>query len=166
MPHTTLAELLHDELCDLYDAEMQVAQSLPALAQAVHTPVLRDAMREQVERTKTQIERLERVFDSMGHPVSGHRSHGMHGLLASCDRLLETSGSDAVRDAAIIAALQRVAHYAITAYGTAAAHAAMIGRARVARLLGESLREEKESDELLSRIAESDVNRLALAAIF
>lgn len=160
----SLHDLFVDELRDLYHAELQIAKALPRVARSVRTPALRNVLREHLEETEHQIERLERVFDTLGERGTGRKSRAMLGLLDEAGDILEVDGSDVVRDAAIIVALQRVEHYEIATYGTVITHAGMLGYTRVARLLEESLREEKHADETLTIIAEEQVNRMAMDA--
>jgi ferritin-like metal-binding protein YciE len=159
----SLQDLLLDELRDLYHAELQIAKSLPRLARAARTPVLRNALRDHLEETEHQIERLEHVFDTLGERGTGRKSRAMMGLLDEGADIVDEEGSEVVKDAALIAAIQRVEHWEIAAYGTVITHANMLGHSRVARLLEESLREEKRADEKLTIIAEEDVNRMAIA---
>jgi ferritin-like metal-binding protein YciE len=160
----SLQDLLLDELRDLYHAELQIAKALPRLAKAVRTPALRNALRDHLEETEEQILRLEQVFDQLGVRGTGRKSRAMFGLLDEGNDLMDVDGSDAVRDAALIVSIQRVEHYEIATYGTVITHAKMLGHTRIARLLEQSLDEEKKADELLTRIAEEQVNRMALAA--
>lgn len=160
----SLHELMLDELRDLYHAELQIAKSLPRIARAARTPRLREALREHQQDTERHVERLERVFDALGERGTGRRSRAMLGLLDEGLDLVDVDGSDAVRDAALISAIQRIEHYEIAAYGTVITHAGMLGHTRVARLLEESLREEKRADERLTMIAEEEVNRTAVEA--
>lgn len=160
----SLPDLLLDELRDLYDAELQIVKMLPRLARAARTPMLRQALRDHLEDTEAQIERLEQVFDLLAVRGTGRRSRAMSGLLDECRDIMDDEGSAAVRDAALIVAVQRIEHFEVATYGSAITHADMIGHHRVVRLLEETLREEKRADERLSHIAESEVNQQALAA--
>lgn len=157
----SLQDLLLDELRDLYDAELQIAKALPRLAKRVRTPALRNALRDHLEETETQVERLEQVFDQLGVRGTGRKSRAIHGLLDEGIDLIDVDGADSVRDAALILAIQRVEHYEIATYGTVITHASMLGHSRIARLLEQSLNEEKAADERLTRIAEEQVNRIA-----
>ncbi len=157
----TLQDLLLDELRDLYDAELQIAKTLPRLAKRARTPALRNALRDHLEETEAQVERLEEVFDQLGVRGTGRKSRAIHGLLEEGMDLVDVNGADSVRDAALIVAIQRVEHYEIAMYGTVITHASMVGHARIARILEQSLDEEKRADERLTRIAEQQVNRMA-----
>lgn len=157
----SLQDLLLDELRDLYDAELQIAKAIPRMLKRVRTPALRNALNDHLEDTEAQVARLEQVFDHLGVRGTGRKSRAMHGLLEEGRDLLEVDGSSAVRDAALIAAIQRVEHYEIATYGTVITHAQLLGHTRTARILEQSLDEEKRADERLTRIAEEQVNRVA-----
>ncbi|MCZ8205752.1 DUF892 family protein [Gemmatimonas sp.] len=158
----SLYDLLLDELRDLYHAELQIAKTLPRLGKAARTPALRDALRHHLEETEQQIVRLEEVFNLLGVRGTGRKSRAMLGLLDEAIDLIAAEGSDVVRDAALIAALQRVAHYEMATYGTVIAHARMLGHSPIARLLEQSRDEEQRTNAVLTRIAEQHVNRMAV----
>lgn len=158
----SLYDLLLDELRDLYHAELQIAKTLPRLGKAARTPALRDALRHHLEETEQQIVRLEEVFNLLGVRGTGRKSRAMLGLLDEAIDLIDAGGSDVVRDSALIAALQRVAHYEMAIYGTVITHARMLGHPPIARLLEPSLNEEQRINAVLTRIAEQQVNRMAV----
>lgn len=165
MTLNSLRDLLLSELRDLYHAEQQIAKALPQMARAAHTPALREALRDHLAETEEQIVRLERVFDRLGVRGTGRVSRAMRGLLEEgADIMHNDDGSGAVRDAALIGAAQRVEHYEMASYGTVITYAGMLGLDAVAELLEVSLREEKRADARLTRLAETRVNQLALAA--
>src|SRR5439155_25512915 len=87
---------------------------------------------------------------------------GMEGVLKEGSDLLKEV-SDEVKDAAIIAAAQRVEHYEIAGYGTARTYATLLGFGEAASMLEQTLEEEKEADETLSELAE-ELNVEALEA--
>lgn len=158
MPMTTLHDLLVHELKDLYSAEKQITKALPKMAKAVSSEELRQAFEEHLEQTKGQIERLEQMFELLEASARGKKCAGMEGLLEEGSELLEKNMDPEVRDAALIGAAQKVEHYEIAGYGTAACYANMLGLEDVARLLHETLEEEKETDQKLTTLAESKVN--------
>jgi ferritin-like metal-binding protein YciE len=160
----TLHDLMVEELRDIYHAEHQLVRALPKMAKSASTPGLRQALEEHLEETQGHVTRLEEAFDHLGLAPKGRTCKGMQGLLEEGAELLDKEGQGAVVDAGIIASAQRVEHYEISAYGTATAFARMLGNETVARLLEQSLEEEKAADERLNQLAESDVNRRAAKA--
>jgi ferritin-like metal-binding protein YciE len=159
----TLADLFEDELRDVYDAEKRILKALPKMARAASDEQLRDAFATHLEETRGQVERLEQVFASLDLKVKGKRCMGMEGIIAEGTEIMEEDGDDAVIDAGLIAAAQRVEHYEITAYGTLMAWAKVLGHEEALDLLGENEREEKDADQKLSELAESLINQQALA---
>lgn len=158
----TAEELFVDELKDIYSAEKQAVKAYPRLTKAVQSEDLKQAMQEHLEQTKGQIERLDRIFEILEKRSSGKTCEGMKGLIEEAQTQLEEIEKGPVLDCAIIGALQRVEHYEIAAYGTVATLAEAMGHEEVKELLGETLEEEKETDERLTQVAQS-VNSEALS---
>jgi ferritin-like metal-binding protein YciE len=158
----TAEQLFVDELKDIYSAEKQAVRAYPRLTKAVQSDELKEAMQEHLEQTKGQIERLDRVFEILEQRAGNKTCEGMRGLIEEATSQLEEIEKGPVLDAAIIGALQRVEHYEIAAYGTVATLAEAMGQEEVKELLGETLEEEKETDERLTGVAES-VNSEALS---
>lgn len=158
----TAEQLFVDELKDIYSAEKQAVRAYPRLTKAVQSDELKEAMQEHLEQTKGQIERLDRVFEILEQRAGNKTCEGMRGLIEEATSQVEEIEKGPVLDAAIIGALQRVEHYEIAAYGTVATLAEAMGQDEVKELLGETLEEEKETDERLTGVAES-VNSEALS---
>jgi ferritin-like metal-binding protein YciE len=158
----TLQELLIDELKDLYSAEKQIVRSLPKLAKAASTPELQKALETHLEETKGQVERLEQIAEIVGKKLTGKTCAGMKGVLEEGAEVLEEVEKGNVRDAALIGAAQRVEHYEMAGYGTARDFAKLLGLNDVARLLAETLTEEKAADEKLTALSRN-VNSQAKA---
>ena len=133
------------------------------MAKAARSSQLQSALQEHLAVTETQAERLERVFEELDLRPRGKPCKGMEGIIEEGKELLEArkeSSPEAI-DAAIIAAAQKVEHYEMSAYGSARAHAETLGLSRIASLLQETLDEESEANELLTKIAQSEVNSAA-----
>jgi len=157
----TAEELFVDELKDIYSAEKQAVKAFPRLTKAVQSDELKQAMQEHLEQTKGQIERLDRIFEILDKRSSGKTCQGMKGLVEEAQSQVEEIEKGPVLDCAMIGALQRIEHYEIAAYGTAATLAEAMGQDEVKELLGETLEEEKETDERLTQVSHS-VNAEAL----
>ena len=155
-------ELFVDELKDIYSAEKQAVKAFPRLAKAVQSEELKQAMQDHLEQTKGQVERLDRIFEILEERSSGKTCEGMKGLVEEAQSQLEEIEKGPVLDCAMIGALQRIEHYEIAAYGTAATLAEAMGKDEIKELLGETLEEEKETDERLTQVAQS-VNSEALS---
>jgi ferritin-like metal-binding protein YciE len=157
----TMQELLIDELKDLYSAEKQIVRALPKLAKAASSPDLRDALLNHLEETKEQVVRLEKISEIVGKKLTGKTCVGMKGVLDEGSEVLEDADKGMVRDAALIAASQRVEHYEIAGYGSVRDFASLLGEKEIAGLLDETLAEEKAADKKLTEISE-EVNSEAL----
>jgi ferritin-like metal-binding protein YciE len=158
----SLQKLFVHELKDLYSAENQILKALPKMADKASTPELRQAFEMHHKQTEEQVRRLEQIFDSLEHQPGGQKCVGMEGLIEEGEDVMKDAEDDAVRDAGMIAAAQRVEHYEIAAYGTARTYARMLGNEDAARLLQQTLDEEGETDKKLTKLAESRVNPKAM----
>lgn len=160
---TSLKELLIDELKDLYSAETQLVKALPKMAKAASAEALKAGFLEHLEQTKEHVNRLEEALERLEASPKGKTCPAMKGLVEEGTEAIDLDGPDAIRDAYLIGAAQRVEHYEIAAYGTARAFAETLGEADIVELLEQTLNEESETDEKLTEIAKS-VNTAALAA--
>jgi ferritin-like metal-binding protein YciE len=156
-----LHDALIDELKDLLNAEKQMSRALPTLAKNATNPKLRQALRSHLKETNAQARRLERALRLLDEKVEGKLCDGMMGIIKEGNKMLKETAKGPVLDAVIIAGSQRAEHYEIGAYGTCLAWAEQMGHREVARLLKQTLNEEKAADKKLSAIAESSVNEAA-----
>jgi ferritin-like metal-binding protein YciE len=154
----TLDDLFVHELKDIYSAEKQLLKALPKMAKAASSEKLQQAFEEHRGQTETQVERLERIFESLGKSPRGPKCEGMEGLIEEGKTLMEEDAEAPVCDAGLIAAAQKVEHYEIAAYGTLKTWAEMLGYTDAVARLEETLNEEKETDQLLTELAESEIN--------
>jgi ferritin-like metal-binding protein YciE len=162
------AGMLHDafidELRDAYDAERQLTKALPKLAKAASNPQLRDAFETHLAETQGQVERLEQVFESLDERVRGKHCDGIAGIIEEGKAIMEEDFDDTTMDACLIAAGQRAEHYEMAAYGTLVAWAEAMGHTEAAKLLQQTLDEEKAADKKLSDLAEGGINQSAADA--
>jgi ferritin-like metal-binding protein YciE len=154
----TLDDLFLEEIRDLYDAEKQLTKALPKMAKASSSGELRKAFETHFKETQTQVERLEQVFNMLDERATGKKCAAITGLIKEGDELVSETGSNAVRDAGLIAAAQKVEHYEISGYGSARNHAQILGYMEVVSLLEQTLTEEKSADRILNDLAETTVN--------
>jgi ferritin-like metal-binding protein YciE len=162
MKLASLDDLFELELKDLYSAEHQLLKALPKIAKASADSSLQKGFEHHLQETKGHVERLERIFEEIGKSPGGHTCEAMKGLIEEGSEIIEMDGETAVKDAALISAAQRVEHYEISAYGAAHIHAELLGRKEAARLLKETLEEEKATDRKLTEAAKK-INDKALA---
>jgi ferritin-like metal-binding protein YciE len=160
MANEGLRELYIDELRDLYSAENQLVKALPKMAKAASSDELRQGFEDHLEQTKEHVQRLEQIFEALDESPKGKKCAGMEGLVKEGSEVMGEAFEDAVMDAAIIGAAQRVEHYEIAAYGTVLEFANLLGESEHAQLLQETLNEEKETEEKLPELAK-DINSQA-----
>ena len=156
-----LHDLFEDQIKDLYSAENQLIKALPKMAKNATNPQLRTAFERHLEETRNQVTRLEQIAEELDFSPKGKKCAGMEGLIEEGKDVMSEFEEDTL-DAGMIGAAQKVEHYEIAAYGTARAHAELLGYSRAARLLQQPLDEEGRADKKLSQLAESIVNVEAL----
>ena len=168
MTLNSLRDVFVDQLADLYSAERQILRALPGVAAASNDPDLRQALEDHRTETQNHVTRLEQIFGQLSVPAPAKTCQGMKGLLTEGDEVVKTGGAGPAKDAALIAAAQRVEHYEIAAYGTARTMARELGLGEAESLLDETLGEESNADETLTRLAiggifSSGINENAMA---
>lgn len=156
-----LKDLFEHQLKDLYSAESQLADALPKMAKNASDDKLKSAFEKHLEETKNHKKRLEEICDTLGIKPTGEECKAMKGLIKEAESFLEEDAEKDVRDAGLIAEAQRVEHYEISGYGTAARYATELGHDDIASKLKETLSEEYKTDDLLTDLAEDRVNRKA-----
>ena len=149
----SLDDVLQDQVKDLLSAEKQLVAALPKVAAAAHAPELKEAISDHLEETRGHVRRLEEVTGLLGMSPSASTCKAMQGLVAEGEDVLGKEGHPVAKDAAIIAAAQRIEHYEIAAYGTARTLAGDLDHRDAEKLLNETLDEESAADKLLTKIA-------------
>jgi ferritin-like metal-binding protein YciE len=153
MKFESLHDLYLQELRDLYSAEKQILKTLPKVIENVDSADLRTALSNHLEETKNHAVRLEQVFRLHNQPAKTETCDGMKGILAEGEDIIDHDENTAVRDAGIISACQRVEHYEMAAYGSVRTWAEQMGHTEAARILQQTLDEEKRADKKLTEIA-------------
>jgi len=153
----TIEELLEEQLKDLYSAETQLTKAMPKVIKKASNPALKKAFESHMNETLNQITRLQTIGDEMDIKLTGKTCAAMKGLIEECKEVLEEDGEEAIIDIALVAAVQRVEHYEIAGYGTVRALAEHLGHAKVAKLLGDTLKEESAADEKLTAVTKKNL---------
>src|SRR5580700_6454337 len=161
MADKDLNALFLHTLKDIYYAEKQIYKNLPKMAKSAESPDLKHAFEKHREETEQHVERLESIFDQCGVAARAIRCDAMDGILAEAKDVMAEIEDGQVHDAGMLAAAQTVEHYEIARYGTLIAWANQLGMREASKLLGETLDEEKKTDQLLTRLAESNINQKA-----
>ncbi|TNC06669.1 ferritin-like domain-containing protein [Methylobacterium terricola] len=150
----TLQDAFYETLKDVYYAERQSVRSLKKAAKSAQHEELRQAFETHAEESATQVERLQEIFEIIGKPARGKTCEAMQGLTSEMEEDLEDFGDGPAADAVLAGAAQALEHYEIARYGTLKTWASQLGHADAAKLLDQTLQEEKKTDALLTEIAE------------
>lgn len=162
MKMETLEDAFIHALSDIYSGEKQLTKALPKLAKSAASEELAGGFAQHLQETEQQIERIDRVVEECGIKLHRIKCKAMEGLIAESNEVLAEMQEGYVRDALLIAGAQKVEHYEIATYGTLVELAKKLGYREAARLLEETLEEERATDEKLSAIAINEVNPMAM----
>jgi ferritin-like metal-binding protein YciE len=154
-------DLFVHTLQDIYYAEQQITKALPKMIEKASDSQLRQAFQTHLSETEGQIRRLEQVFEQHGATKKAVRCEAIDGIISEAESIIKNVSDPDVLDAAMLASAQAVEHYEITRYGTLATWADQLGRKDCSLLLRQTLAEEKATDDQLTKLAESRVNKLA-----
>jgi ferritin-like metal-binding protein YciE len=158
----SLKDVLQEQLEDLHSAETQLTTALPKLVQAAQHDELKQAFQEHLEETRGHVKRVEDALGELGVTTPTEECKGMKGLIAEGEEIIEKGGDPTAKDAALIAAAQRVEHYEIAAYGTAKQLADDCGLDEIKDLMDQTLDEESNADKLLTKIATGGIFKTGL----
>lgn len=159
-----LHEFFMDMLKDIYWAEKAQVKALQKMKKQSTTEDLVEAFEEHRMQTETHVQRLEQVFESLGKKAQAKKCDAMAGLIEEANSAIEETADDTyTRDCALIVSAQKAEHYEIASYGSLVTLARAMGHTEAADLLQESLDEEKQTDQLLTQIAEGYINEEALS---
>jgi len=157
----SLQKLFLEELYDLYSVEKQNITALTKMMKKANNEKLKNALKDHIEESKNQKGRLEKVFNVIGRKARSKKCIGVEGIIKEGEEMIAASDDGAIMDAVIISAAQKVEHYEIAGYGTITELAKQLGHKEAAELLAETLKEEKDTDKKLTRLAKSSINEAA-----
>ncbi len=161
MKMTTFHALFVHKIQSIYDAENQIIEAMPTVIDLCSTQALKDHMQKHLNETEDQIEKIEKLADELNIELEGYSNLAMEGMIDETMDLLQDNEPSPLLDAAIIAAAQAIEHYEMSCYGTAAEWAKQMGHESAKQVLGDILEQEKTTDELLTKLAETTVNKQA-----
>jgi ferritin-like metal-binding protein YciE len=153
-----LTDLFKEDLKDVLHAENQIVKALPKMIKNATNEDLASAFEQHLEETKVHVERLEKVMEGLGMSVRGKPCKAMQGIIEEGKEVMEENDDEDVLDAALIGAAQKVEHYEIATYGTLCTYADLLGLKEAKKLLGQTLEEEKATDQKLTELAEAVIN--------
>ncbi|AMO49794.1 Protein yciF [Enterobacter sp. FY-07] len=162
MQVNSLTDLFIHSLSDIYSAEKQLSRALLKLSREASNSELSNAFKKHYEETQGQIERIDQLVEAEPEmKIKRMKCHAMEGLIDEANEVIDATEKGSVRDAALIAAAQKVEHYEIASYGTLCTLASQLGLKNAQKLLSATLDEEKTTDSLLTQIATSTINQKA-----
>ncbi len=157
----TMDDLFVHTLQDIYYAENKIIKSLPDMIAKATDPQLKQAFEKHLGETRTHAKRLEDVFRMHGVEPKAIDCPAIDGIVEEAEDVAGEVDDKLVMDAALVAAAQAVEHYEIARYGSLIAWAKQLGRGDCARVLEQTLGEEKSTNEKLTSLAEGYTNRKA-----
>lgn len=158
----TLEDVFIHLLSDTYSAEKQLTRGMAKLARAASDEKLSAAFNAHLEETQGQIARIDQIIEQEPKiKIKRMKCVAMEGLIEEANEVIESTEKNEVRDAALIAAAQKVEHYEIASYGTLATLAEQLGYPAAVKLLAQTLEEEKETDLKLTDLAVGNINKSA-----
>jgi len=152
------SELFEETLKDIYYAEKAILKALPKMAKKASSKKLEAAFTEHLKQTERQVERLDQIFGFIGKKARGKDCPAIDGIIEEAEDVMKEAKDETIRDAAMLAAAQSVEHYEISRYGTLVAWAKKLDLSDAAKLLEETLEEEKLTDAKLTQLAQSEIN--------
>ncbi len=155
-------ELLLSFMQDIYYAERQILKALPKMAKAAQNEQLKQALMHHRDETQGQVERLQKAFEAVGKRARGQTCEAINGIIEEGEEVIEEFEAGPVRDAGIVANAQAVEHYEMARYGTIIAWAEGCGQKDIAKLMQETLDEEKQANKLLNDMALKEINQQAV----
>ena len=158
MAEKDLSALFFDTLKDIYYAEKQILKALPKMARAAQSDELRAAFEKHRDETEGQIERLDQIFEMLDKPARGKKCDAIEGIIEEGEEIMEEYKASPALDPGLLAAAQAVEHYEISRYGTLKAWAEKLSMPKAAKLIEQTLAEEKKTDETLSKLAVDAIN--------
>jgi len=158
----SLEDLFVNQIEDLYDAENRLTKALPKMADAASSSSLKQAFQSHLTETEGHVSRLETIFREVNVEPKRETCQAMKGLISEGEDMVDATGDPAVKDAALIAAAQRVEHYEMAGYGTVCTYSKLLKEQAVLKLLKATMAEEVATDEALSELAESTINLQAV----
>jgi ferritin-like metal-binding protein YciE len=159
----TLNDMFIDMLKDVYYAEKQILRTLPKMAKAANSAELTAAFDKHRDETETHVERLAQVFEIAGKAARGKTCDAILGIIEEGKAVMEDYGNSTALDAGLLASAQAVEHYEIARYGTLKAWAQQLGLKDAVALLDQTLAEETKTDQALTKLGISSVNKSAVA---
>lgn len=157
-----LTDLLHHQIKDLYSAEKQLCDAMPKMIEAASSPKLTKELEKHYDQTKQHMEMITQICDDLNINPGNKKCKAMAGLIKEGEHMCKSKSQNDVKDAGIIAAVQRIEHYEISGYGTARQYAESLGHKQVTKQLKKILEQEQKADTRLNKLAINTINSKAI----
>lgn len=164
MPINSAEDLFSSEIRAIYSAEKQLTSVLPSLSQAAHADAVRQGLQERIRQGQDLLQRMDQLLDQMSLSKDHVRNEAVEGLIGDTRQLMDAIDVDSVRDSAVIGAVQKIEHYCIAAWGTAATLGRTLGRQPAVDTFEHALAEGKKFDKAMTELAEGRINPSASKA--
>lgn len=155
-------DLLTQEIKEIHSAERQLARAVPKLSRASSSEKLREMLQLRKEQGSNLIEALDEALEEMEVSKARVKNVAMEGLIEDATQHIDEIDDEKMLDAALLAAVQKVEHYCIAAWGTARSMGELFGQQKVVEAMEKALEEGKRFDEEMTSLAESEVNQALL----
>jgi ferritin-like metal-binding protein YciE len=149
----SLRKLYINQLQMLLSTEQQITEALPKMIDKATDTQLKQAFQSHLQETEVQVSRLEQILTELTGEAKSIKCKVMSSLADEAEDMIKDASDESVRDAALIAAAQRVEHYEIAAYGAVRQFARILGQTSQAQLLDQTIKEEGHADHVLTEIA-------------
>jgi len=151
-------ELLTNELKGIHSAERQLSRAIPRLMKMVSSDRLREMLEQRREQGEELIGQIEDVLDEMDAPKVRAKNPAVEGLIEDANLHIEEAEDESLVEPLLVASVQKIEHYCIAAWGTAASMGRLLGQDKVVKVMERVLDEGKEFDEQMTELAESEIN--------
>lgn len=156
-------DMLTTELKEILSAERQLSRAIPRMSKKIQSEKLREMFEQRLEQGETLIQSIEDALDGMDAPKSVPKNIAAEGLIDDVNHHLDEVEDERLIDPLLLASVQKIEHYCIAAWGTAKAMGELLGQDEVVKCMDEVLKEGKEFDEEMTRLAEKEINPQMMA---
>ena len=148
-----LRSLYTTQLHYMLSMEQQITKALPKMADASTDQQLKNALQTHLRETEQHVQRLEQILENLTGDADDKKCAVTAALISAGETTIKAANDDAVRDAGIIAAAQKVEHFEMASYGSARDWAKLLGETQQAQMLEQTLTEEKHADQVLTQVS-------------
>ncbi len=160
----TMHDLLVTAMTYVLDFEHQFAKAAPKMAEASHSPELKELFGKTATKSQHYAQQIEAVFKAIGEPVKTNDNKIATAMVHEVEGMVKETEQGPIRDAALIVAANQQQAFRVASYGSMEAYARASGKTDALKPLQEALKDSKAGDDQFNRIAEKSVNPAAAKA--